>query len=123
MIFEEVEKVHIGKKADFTSEMKNNLKDYSFHCKNCESLLKMNYQSQIDNSWTGHSLKIEKKLIEELKKFYNIGLSNKSVDGGFPVFDKIECKNCQMEYITYCGVREYYNSLYYVIVNGILMLK
>jgi hypothetical protein len=120
MNFEEIEKVQIGKKADFTSELKNNSKDYSFHCKNCDNILKMNYENQIDNCWTGHSNKIEKELYEELKKFYNIGLFNKSIDGGFPVFDKIKCEKCKIEYITYSGVNEYYNSLYYVILNGIL---
>lgn len=62
MNFEEIEKVQIGKKADFTSELKNNSKDYSFHCKNCDNILKMNYENQIDNCWTGHSNKIEKEL-------------------------------------------------------------
>jgi hypothetical protein len=123
MIFEEIEKVHIGKEADFTSEMKNNSEYYSFCCKNCASILKMNYHNQIDNCWSGHSNKIEKELFEKLKKFYNIGIFNKSIDGGFPVFDKIECKKCGIEYLTYSGVREYYNSLYYVIVNGILTEK
>jgi len=121
MIFEEIEKAHIGKKADFTSEIKNNSKHYSFSCKNCDSILKMNYQNQIDYCWIGHSNKIEKELFEKFKKFYNIGIFNKSIDGGFPVFDKIECEKCKIEYITYSGVSEYYNSLYYVIVNGILI--
>ena len=123
MIFEEIEKVHIGKKADFTTEMKDNSEYYSFCCKNCDDILKMNYQNQINYSWSGYSTKIGKELFEKLKKFYNIGLLNKSIDGGFPVFDKIECKKCGIEYITYSGVREYYNSLYYVIVNGILKEK
>lgn len=123
MIFEEIEKAHIGKKADFTSEMKNNSKNYLFHCKKCDDILKINYQNQIDNCWTGHSNKIENELYEELKKFYNIGLFNKSIDGGFPVFDKLVCEKCKAEYITYSGVREYYNSLNYVILNGILRAK
>ncbi len=120
MIFEEIEKVSIGKKADFTSEMKNNSKYYSFGCKNCDNILKMDYQNQIDNYWIGHSNKIEKEIFVVLKNFYNIGISDKSIDGGFPVFDKIKCEKCEIEYITYSGVREYYHSLYYVIVNGIL---
>ena len=52
-----------------------------------------------------------------------IGLFNKSIDGGFPVFDKLLCEKCKAEYITYSRVREYYNSLYYVILNGILREK
>jgi len=123
MIFEEIEKAPIGKKIDFTSEMKSNLKYYSFCCKNCNNILKMDYQNQIDNYWIGHSKKIEKEFFEKLKKFYNIGISNKSIDCGFPVFDKIKCEKCEIEYITYSGVSEYYNSLYYVIVNGILTKK
>lgn len=123
MIFEVIENAPTGKKADFTSEMKNNSKYYSFCCKNCDEILTMDYQNQIDNYWIGHSNKIEKELFEKLKKFYNIGISHKSIDGGFPVFDKIKCKKCKIEYITYSGVREYYNSLYYVIVNGILTKK
>lgn len=117
MIFEEIEKVHIGKEADFTSEMKGNSEYYSFCCKNCDGILQMNYQNQINYCWSGHSNNIEKELFEKLKKFYNIGMFNKSIDCGFPVFDKIECKKCGIEYITYSGVREYCNSLYYVIVN------
>jgi len=123
MIFEEIEKINVGKKADFTSEMKNNSECYSFCCKNCGVVLKMNYQNQIGYSWNGHSNKIDKELFEKLKKFYNIGIMNKSIDGGFPVFDKIECEKCEIEYITYSGVREYYNSLYYVILNGIIAIK
>lgn len=123
MIFEEIEKFHTGKKADFTSEMKNNPKYYSFFCKSCNSILKVNYQNQIDNYWVGHSDNIEKVVFEKLKKFYNIGIFNKSIDGGFPVFDKLKCKKCNTEYIIYSGVREYYNSLYYVVLNGILKIK
>ena len=41
MIFEEIEKVHIGKEADFTSEMKGNSEYYSFCCKNCDGILKI----------------------------------------------------------------------------------
>ena len=66
---------------------------------------------------------IENELYEELKKFYNIGLFNKFIDGGFPVFDKLLCQKCKAVYITYSGVREYYNSLYYGILNGILRAK
>ena len=66
---------------------------------------------------------IEKELYKELKKFYNIGLFNKSIDVGFPVFDILLCEKFKSEYTTYSGVREYYNSLYYVILNGNLREK
>ena len=123
MIFEEIEKLNFTKEPNFTTDGKNSSNYYSFQCKKCDNSLKMNYQTQIDNSWNNQSLNLSKNLIEELKRFYNIGISNKSQDGGLPVFDKIVCKKCGSNYITYCGVREFSNSAFYVIVNGILITK
>ena len=123
MIFEEIEKVNFTKEPNFITDGRKGSKYYSFQCKKCGNLLKMSYKTQIDNSWNNQSLNLSKNLIEELKKFYNIGISNKSQDGGFPVFDKIVCKKCGSNYITYCGVREFSNSAFYVIVNGILITK
>ncbi len=123
MIFEELENIIISNEPNFMTDGKNISKYYSFQCKKCDNILKMNYQTQIENSWNNQSIDLNKNLIEELKKFYNIGISNKSKDGGFPVFDKIVCRKCGNNYITYCGVREYSNSAYYVILNGILTTK
>jgi DNA-directed RNA polymerase subunit M/transcription elongation factor TFIIS len=123
MIFEEIEKVNFTKEPELITDSKNSSKYYSFQCKKCDNLMKVNYQTQIDNLWNNQSLSLSKNLIEELKRFYNIGISNKSQDGGFPIFGEITCKKCGTDYITYCGVREYSNSSYYVIVNGILITK
>jgi ribosomal protein S27E len=122
MIFEEIVKVQIGKNPDFTNEIKDISKFYTFKCPNCGNLLKMDYNNQIKNCWIGYSDMVDKNLFEKLKRFYDIGILNKSIEGGFPVFDKLQCKKCNDQYITYSGVKEYYNSLYNVTLNGILKL-
>ena len=63
MNFEEIEKLQIGKKADFTSELKNNSKDYSFHCKKCDSILKISaLNSQSAQSRVMLAVIIQKKM-------------------------------------------------------------
>ena len=60
MIFEEIEKVNFTKEPNFITNGKKSSRYYSFQCKKCENLLKMNYQTQIDNSWNNQSLNLSK---------------------------------------------------------------
>ena len=43
--------------------------------------------------WTGKSELISESEQTELKNHCGIGLSQKSHGGGFPVFDKVQCRN------------------------------
>ena len=70
----------------------------------CENKLPLNCKVQIENSWIGK----EENLIEQeylkLKKYYKIGIVNKSKEGEFPVFDNVCSEKCQVVYHTYVRV-------------------
>ena len=92
----------------------------NFSCKTCGKALKINFQEQIDYCWKGKTDRINEEEQQDLKKYYSIGLSKKSHDGGLPVFDKVICSKCSSTYLTYCGVNEFCNSAYKIFVQGIL---
>ena len=113
----ELKKPTTPSNPDYTTGQRH--QPYKFSCRICKSLMTIDFDRQINNSWTGGTEKVEEKELKELKLFYGIGLSGKSHDGGLPVFDKVSCEKCRAEYVTYCGVIETSNSAYVVTVNGI----
>jgi hypothetical protein len=94
--------------------------DFIFNCDDCGRKLNISAQDQISKSWIGKSDKISEVDLDFLKTHYNIGISNKSQDGGFSVFDVIICPRCESKYVSYCGVRELSNSNYSVSLIGLL---
>jgi hypothetical protein len=93
---------------------------YKFNCAICKASIAIDFDRQINNSWTGRTERINEEEVKELRAFYGIGLSGKSHDGGLPIFDKVTCITCGANYIIYCGVIETSNSAYTVTVNGII---
>lgn len=114
----EIKKPTISSNPDFVTGI--SFQPYTINCDICNTLITIDFNRQINNSWTGRTEKTNDEEVKELKTFYGIGLSGKSHDGGLPVFDKITCKKCGTSYITYCGVIERSNSAYSVTVNGII---
>lgn len=92
---------------------------YSFSCDECGKSIILNSDRQINNNWIGKTDSLSDRDFDFLKGYYNIGLNNKSVDGGFPVFDKLTCQKCDTKYISYCGVREFSNSAFAITLNGL----
>jgi len=103
-----------------TGELK---KDLEFSCEDCGAKIKIESKRQILNHWNYKTDSVIENESEFLKKYYNIGLTNKSNDGGFPVFDKVKCKKCESEYFSYCGVREVSNSNFWIVLNGLIQSK
>jgi hypothetical protein len=120
---EEIKKPSHQSNPDFVTGKTDEKKVYVFKCSNCENRIEIDFQRQIKYSWTGNTEMITDMERMELKKLYQIGLSEKSHDGGFPVFDKVNCKKCRQEYLTYCSVREFSNSAYSIYVQGIQKIK
>ncbi len=108
------------KKPDFVTGKKTNLESYPFGCLTCDEKLELNYNTQLENSWTGKGKNLNEQEYIELKKHYNIGVVNKSKEGGYPVFDKIYCDKCKTGYFTYVGIDEPLNSCYHIQVQGIM---
>lgn len=96
---------------------------YAFRCSSCCKKMALPFVKQIKNRWAGKSPNIPVDLLEDLKRFYMIGILNKSHEGGNPVFDRISCPTCAQEYATYCGVGEFHHSSYFVQVQGILKIQ
>jgi len=119
----EIKKPSYQSEPDFVTGKTDEIKFFRFKCSNCEANVKIDFQRQIRYNWTGNTDLISDSERTELKKQYEIGLSEKSHDGGFPVFDKVNCKECGQEYTTYCGVREFSNSAYTIHVQGIKKIK
>jgi hypothetical protein len=94
--------------------------DYTFSCDECGKSITLDSNNQIKNCWIGKSDSITQRDFEFMKAIYKIGLSNKSTDGGLPVFDRLICLKCESKYISYCGVREYSNSAYLITLNGLI---
>ncbi|NNT72140.1 hypothetical protein HKT18_07940 [Flavobacterium sp. IMCC34852] len=121
-IVQELKKPNINKKPDFTTgSILNNC--FKFNCIKCESELELNLENQIKNLWLGKTENINVEEEIEAKTFYRIGQFRKATDGGLAVFDKIKCEKCKAEYVTYCGVNEFSNSAYNVIVQGIALIE
>ena len=107
---------------DFVTGDKKLKSFYEFSCSVCTSKVQIDFHKQISNEWSGKSDSLSEKEYTTLKEFYNIGIVNKSHDGGFPVFDKVSCKKCGQDYLTYCGVREFYNSMFKLHLQGIVKI-
>lgn len=122
-IIDEIKKPSVANDPEFSMSRKQNPTSFKFKCKECDSVLQIDFQRQINNSWTGKTERIDAEHLNGLGKFYNIGLTQKSHEGGIAVFDKIDCSGCGTPYATYCGVTEYSNSAFNVQVQGILRLK
>jgi hypothetical protein len=120
---EEIKHPSYQSEPDFVTGKTDNIKSYAFDCTDCGCQVKIDFQRQIIHSWDGKTELISQAEETKLKKLYGIGLSQKSHDGGFPVFDKVTCKNCGGEYVTYCGVREFRNSAFLIHVQGIQKIK
>ncbi|WP_299821618.1 hypothetical protein [uncultured Pontibacter sp.] len=108
--------------SDYSTGKDGNSDFLTFNCHNCGNALRIDFQKQIDYSWKGKTDRISEIEQQNLKQYYSIGLSQKSHDGGLPVFDKIICSKCSATYMTYCGVVEFSNSAYNVIVQGIIKI-
>lgn len=118
-LLEEIKKPSYQSEPDFITGSMDGGKTYDFDCSRCGVVLKIDFKRQIKYSLNGKSDRISDAEMTQLKRHYGIGLSEKAHDGGFPVFDKVTCKECGQQYITYSGVREYSNSAYIFSVLGI----
>lgn len=107
--FQEIIKPKLIIEPDYKTGRSKNGASHEFKCKICDNLLSPDFKRQINNSWTGSTENANEEDQKELFEFYNIGLTNKSIDGGHPVFDKIECSKYGTIYNTYCGVTEFSN--------------
>jgi hypothetical protein len=116
---EEIIKPTYTKKPDFITGLDNS-EFYIFECLSCREKLQLNFKIQIENSWTGKGESLNEQEYLELKKYYKIGIVNKSREGGFPVFDKVCCEKCHAEYYTYVGLDEPRNSVYHIQIQGIM---
>ena len=121
-IIQEIRKPSGSKNPDFTtgSALSNCFK---FNCIVCETELELNLGYQIENSWKGKTENISTEEENNAKIFYRIGIFRRAIDGGLAVFDKIKCRKCKNEYLTFCSVNEFSNSAYYVIVQGIGLIE
>lgn len=122
-IVDEIKKPTSTTNPDFTMSRGQNPTSYKFDCVICNNPLEIDFQRQIKNLWTGKPEEIDEADFKSLKTFYKIGSTQKSHDGGQSVFDEADCSTCGTKYITYCGVREFSNSAYYVQVQGILRIN
>jgi len=116
---EEIIKPTYTKKPDFVTGQDSS-EFYIFECISCGENLQLNFMVQIENSRIGKGEKLNEQEYIDLKKYYKIGVVNKSREGGFPVFDKVCCEKCQAEYYTYVGVDEPKNSIYHIQIQGII---
>ena len=116
---EELIKPTYSRKADFIMGL-HQTEFYSFDCLSCGKKLQLCCNAQLANNSTGKGENLSEQEFLDLKKFYKIGMVNKSHEGGFPVFDKICCEKCQAEYYTYVGVDEPRNAVYHIQIQGIV---
>ena len=122
-IKEPIKSPEYSNNPNYSTGKRNNPDFFTFSCQICDEQLKIDFQKQINFSWKGKTDKISEEEQLKLKNFYSIGLSQKSHDGGLPVFDKIKCPKCSTTYITYCGVSEFSNSACNIYVQGILKIE
>ena len=97
----------------------NQPRHFKTNCPNCSRTIKLDLERQITNSWAGRSKLLSDEQLATFKRLFGIGLSGKSHDGGYPVFDQLTCPNCRTVYFTYCGVDEFANSAYSVTIQSI----
>lgn len=119
---EELKNPSYTSKPDFVTGKIDKKKFFHFDCSCCEKKIEIEFKRQIDFSWEGKTDLISDQELVELKRYYGIGFSQKSHDGGQPVFDRVECQKCKQDFITYCGVREISNSTFSIHVQGILRM-
>ena len=93
-------------------------KFYSFACANCNQTISVEFDSLIGQSYSLQET-FGKKLADEIKEFYQIGVVGKSQDGGYPSMITVECGSCKTNYLVYAGVEEVSNSVYVVTMQGI----
>lgn len=70
----------------------------------------------------GWEERLGKPFASKAKEFYKIGVVGKSPDGGWPSMVIAYCPNCRARYLLYAGVKEVYNSVYKITVQGITEL-
>ena len=116
---EEIVKPTHTRRPDFITGISNS-KFYVFECLSCGSKLQLNYEEQINNTWAGKRKELSQQECMYLIKYYRIGFSKKSREGGFPVFGKIYCQKCNTGYYTYVGLDEIRNSVHHVQIQGIM---
>lgn len=121
-ITEHIKKPTYVAKPDFQTGKGDSSMPYHFNCSSCGSPVEISMERQIANNWKGKTDEIKDDDLNQLKEYYSIGLSGKSHEGGFPVFDKISCSNCHKKYITYCRVLEHSHSVYSVQVQGVIKI-
>jgi hypothetical protein len=100
------------KKPDFTSH-EIHKKVFSFECVNCQNNVEIKFKEIIGAEWSWKS-DFDKQTVSEISAFYKMNLVGKTPDGGWTAIVKIECKNCQTEYLIYAGVNEVSNSFYII---------
>ena len=96
-------------------------KFYSFACTNCNQTISVEVDSLIRQSYSWQDV-FGKKLADEIKDFYRIGVVGKSQDGGYPSISIEKCDSCKTDYLVYAGIQEVSNSVYVVTVQGITAL-
>ncbi len=93
-------------------------KTFNFDCVNCPKTIVKEYNSIIGKVFCWHE-EFDEKTYTKIKQFYDMNAVNKTPDGGLTAVDMCFCENCQTQYLIYAGVREYYNSLYKITLQGI----
>jgi len=105
------------RKSDFTSH-ESPEKVSSFKFVNCQNNIEVKFKEIIGTEWTWKS-EFDEQTVNEIRAFYKMNLVGKSPDGGLTGIVKVECKNCQTEYLIYAGVNEALNSFYIITLQGI----
>ncbi len=93
-------------------------KIYQFECVNCPAKVELEVETIIGKEFSWHE-EFDKKLYQEIKRFYDMNAVGKTPDGGWTAIDKCQCSNCRTQYLIYAGVDEYCNSCYKVTLQGI----
>ncbi|WP_276497299.1 hypothetical protein [Pontibacter litorisediminis] len=119
---EEIVGPSYSSRPNYSTGRAGNYDFFTFKCLSCGSSIQIDLLKQIEYSWKGKTDRISEDEQSELKQHYSIGITQKSHDGGLPVFDKVLCSKCSASYFTYCGVSEFSNSAYNVFVQGIVKI-
>jgi hypothetical protein len=98
-------------------------KNCTFACLGCDEQIMVEFKLLIEQHFGIWEEKLGKEFAEEAKKFYGIGFVGKSRDGGWPSMVKVQCNRCNASYLVYAGVKEIYNSIYFVTLQGITECK
>ncbi len=100
------------------ARFKSAKKGFKFNCVNCQTVVEIKYETLIGKEFSWHD-EFDGKTYNEIKRFYDMNAVGKTPDGGWTAIDKCQCSNCQIKYLIYAGVDEYYNSLYKITLQGI----